>query len=132
MTSKESTSSPSDSVMDLLVQALGDLESPKKPRESSHGLNPVETNFLPLLSSSEILKSCLQHLSDTPQNIKEPNFFSSDNLSGFSEEQRKTLGDAIAVSLFDGRLYTYKSATAATGTHNAKKFRYAIAEFPYY
>jgi hypothetical protein len=124
MTSKESTTSSSESVIDLLVQALDDMESPQKPRNSSYGLHPVETSSLPLLSSSEILKSCLQRLSVNPQNIRKPNFFSSEDLSALSDEQRKTLGDAIAVSLFDGRLYTYKSAKPATGIHNAKKFRY--------
>jgi hypothetical protein len=50
MTSKESTTSSSESVIDLLVRALDDMESPQKPRNSSHGLHPVETNRAILVS----------------------------------------------------------------------------------
>jgi hypothetical protein len=125
MDPKESSNGPGNDSMSLLIDAVANMASPLKSGGSSQVPDSVVTSVPSVLSSPVILASCLQRLSDNIAKVKEENFFTEEELSGLDDEQWKTLGDAIAISLFDKRgVYEFHGSKGPTSCHDAKKFRY--------
>jgi hypothetical protein len=121
----ESSDDPYHNSMSLLIDELANMSSPSKSGSSYQAQDSVVISVLSLLSSTNILASCLKRLLENPKNVRQLDFFTEVELKGLDDDQRKTLGDAIAISLFDDRgVYEYKGAVPPTSLHNAKKHRY--------
>ena len=125
MTSKEFCDRPDYDPMLSLIDAVAAMSSPLRSGTLLQASDSIVTSDHYLPSSTIILASCLQRLSDNPQNVIDENFFTEDEILRLNDAQRKNLGDAIAVSLFDGRgAYSSNGFIAATSLHSAKKYRY--------
>ena len=121
-----------DGMIDKLVNLLGAWQSPSKGVKSAaiseeDVVSPVASDADKPKSSGESLAWCLTHLSENCANLRDIDFFPKNRLSELNDTDRKTLGNAISISNFDGRgTYTFNSFDPAT-RFQPMKYRWKCA-----